>query len=487
MKRTLPVVSLCALVSFALLVVLQTGCKPAKSDEMPITTKSKEARELFIEGRSLAEYWHTEKANDVFKRAVEIDPEFAMGYLFLAGTSAGTKDFQDAMAKAISLAPNVSEGEQKVIAGFQARYQENNALKANQIYQELAALFPNDKRAHWYLAGTYGNLQEYDQMIAELENAIALDKNFAPAYESLGYVYRWRNQFDKAEEAFKEYVRLSPQEANAHDILGDLYQKMGKFEDAIQQYNEAVSMDPTFSLSQYKIGSNLAFLGRYEEARQAFLKTMDMELKPANKVYDQEGIMRTYIYEGDYAKALEAADKAIQMAGELGLLEQASLDHIIKGAIYFELGDYDKADASIVDCFSLLEGENLVASIKENQKAGATLWQAVIAAGRQDFAAAQAKADEYKTFVDAIENPANKKYPGWLFGYIALVQGDAEKAVEYFSQGEMDQPWFMYYFAVAKEKAGDAAGAADLYNKVADWNLDSVWYAFVRSKAASKT
>jgi len=50
----------------------------------------------------------------------------------------------------------------------------------------------------------------------------------------------------------------------------------------------------------------------------------------------------------------------------------------------------------------------------------------------------------------------------------------------------MDHPWFMYYFAVAKEKAGDAAGAAELYKKVVDWNLDSVWYAFVRSKASAK-
>jgi tetratricopeptide (TPR) repeat protein len=486
MKKLFSVVSLCALVSFALLLVLQTGCKPAKSDEVPITTKSKEARELFIEGRELAEYWHTEKANNLFAQAIEKDPEFALGHLFMAGTSAETKNFQDAMAKAVSLAPNVPEGEQKIIAGFQAMYAENDDPKANQIYQELAALFPNDKRVHWYLANTYGRMEDFDKQIVELENAIALDKNFSPAYESLGYVYRLRNQFDKAEEVFKEYVRLNPKEANSHDILGDLHMKMGKFEDAIQQYSEAVAMDPTFSLSQYKIGSALAFLGKSEEARQAFLESMDMELKMANKVYDQEGIMRTYIYEGDFAKALEATDKAIQMAGELGLPEQASFDHVIKGAIYFELGDYDKADASIADCLNYLEGADLVASIKENQKAFATFWQAVVAAGRQDFTTALAKAEEYKTLVDAIENPATKKYPGWLFGYISLAQGDANKAVELFSQGEMDNPWFIYYFAVAKEKAGDAAGAADLYKKVADWNIDGAWYAFVRQKAAAK-
>jgi tetratricopeptide (TPR) repeat protein len=196
--------------------------------------------------------------------------------------------------------------------------------------------------------------------------------------------------------------------------------------------------------------------------------------------------MRTYIYEGDYAKALEVADKAIQMANELGLPEEASYIPLVKSAIYCELGDFEKADASIADCMNALESADLVAMLKENQKAGATFWQAIVAAGRQDFTAAAAKADEYKTLIDAIENPANKKYPGWLLGYLALAQGDAAKAVELLSQGEMDDPWFMYYFAVAKEKAGDAAGAAEFYKKVANWNLDEVWYAFVRSKAAAK-
>ena len=486
MKKPLSVVCLCALVCFALLIVVQTACKSAKSDEVPITTTSKEARKLYVEGRNLTEFYHVDKANELFKRAVEMDPEFALAHLFKGATSAETKDWQEGLAKAFSLAPKVSEGEQKLIAGQQAAIEENNAAKANQIYQELAGLFPKDKRVHWYLAGTYGGLQEYDKEIAALEKAIALDKNFAPAHETLGYVYRWRNQFGKAEEAFKEYARLSPQEANSHDILGDLYMKMGKFEDAIQRYGEAVRMDPTFVISQVKIGSCLAFLGKFEEGRQAFLKAMEMRSKPANKVYDQEGIMRTYIYEGNHAKALEAADKAIQMAKELGLPEDASYVPLVKSVIYRELGDFERADACIADCLSILESTDLMALIKENQKAAATLCQAVVAAGRQDFAAALARAETYKGQIAAINNPAAQKYPGWLFGYVALAQGDATKAIEYFSQGEMDDPWFMYYFAVAKEKAGDAAGAAELYKKVANWNLDGDWYALVRQKAAAK-
>lgn len=486
MKKSFSVVCLCAWAGLVLAISLQTGCKAAKSDELPITTKSKEARELFVQGRDLAEFWHIEKAHAVFKKAIDLDPEFALAHAFFAGTSTETADWQEGFAKAFALAPQVSEGEQKLIAGQQAVIEETDAVKANRIYQELAALFPKDKRVQLYLAETYGTMQKYDEQLAAIEKAIALDKTFAPAYEALGYFYRWRDALDKSLEAFKEYARLSPKEANSHDQLGDIYVKMGRFEDAIKEYDEAVRMDPAFFYSQQKIGSALFFLGKYEEGRQAFLKAMDMPADPANKVYDQEGIMRAYIYEGDYAKALEAADKAIQMGNELGLPEEATFLPLVKSFIYCELGDFDKADACVADCLKALDGAKLMATITQNQKAAAVATQIVIAVGRKDFDAAIARVEDYKGLLAAIKNPALERYPGYFIGYVTLAQGDANKAVEYFSQGETDNVWIMYHFAVAKEKAGDAAGAAELYKKVANWNLDGVWYPFVRSKAIAK-
>ena len=486
MKKVLSVICLGALAALALALVVQTGCKAAKSDEIPITTKSKEARAAFLEARGLYEFYHLDKANALLKRAIELDPDFALAYLFFGITANDTPDFQKGLRRAFELAPKVTEGERMLIAGQQASFEERDAEKANRIYQELTALYPKDKRAHWYLAGTYGGLQQYDKQIASLEAAIALDATFAPVRENLGYVYRWLGQYDKAEAAFREYGRLSPKEANSHDILGDLYMKTGRFEDAIREYEEAVRMDPAFFYSQQKIGSSLYFLGKFEEGRQAFLKAMDMPVRPTVKVYDQEGVMRGYIYEGDHAKALEAADKAIRMGYELGLPEEATFLPLVKSYIYCELGDYDKADACVADCLKALDSAGLMDSIKAYQRPTADYAQVMIAAGRKDFEAALAHASSFRDRIAALNNPAMQKQAAWAVGYIALAQGDAAKAIGYFGQGEMDDAFIMYQYALAKEKAGDAAGAAELFRKVANWNIDGVWYAFVRGKAAAK-
>jgi hypothetical protein len=174
------------------------------------------------------------------------------------------------------------------------------------------------------------------------------------------------------------------------------------------------------------------------------------------------------------------------MSQELGLPEQSVFNHWVKLSLYFELNDWDKADASLAERINIAETANFTPAFKENLQASNSFWQAMVAAGRKDFAAAHVRADEFKAKVVAVKNPTWQKFPVWLLGHIALAQGDANKAVEYFGQYEMDDVWTMYFFALAKEKAGDAAGAAELYKKVANWNLDDTAYAFVRSKAAAK-
>ena len=476
----------CVFLVLMLFVILQLGCQKEVPEEVPITTNSTEARALFIEGRQFLEFGHVEKAENLFDQAIAEDPDFALGWLFKSFVTAETGDFKANLEKAVSLAPNASDGEQKLIAAAHAFYEENDRVKANTLYEELAALYPNDVRVHWYLGRSYNGRNMRDQAMASWEKGLAIDEEFAPIHENLGYFYRYDEDYAKAEESFQTYLRLAPEEPNAHDCMADLYRKMGEFENALEHYRKAVELDTSFEPSHYKAATTLIFLDRNEEARQALRKLMEIRAEPSSQVYDMQGISRSYIFEGDYAGALETGDAIIQMGQELGLPQTASFAHLVQGVLHCELEDYEAAEASLDAGIDFLEASDLMAYYKNNQIATAVFWKAWVAKERQDFESALALAEEYKAMLEDIGNPAIMKNHTWLLASIALAQGDHARALELFGQEEIDWVFMMYYHGLAKEAAGDMEGAEELYKKVANWNLDGIWYSFVRKKAIDK-
>ena len=472
--------------AFVLLLVALAGSQFAAAQDMPITTKSKDALTLFLDGRAKDENYHVEEAHKIFAQAAAKDPDFALAHLWVAMTAADPKVLREELKKAVSLAPNASKGEQLLIAAWGAANLENDPVKANDLLGQLVALFPNDKRAHLYLANNYNAREQTDKAIAEFDKAIALDKDFGRAHYQLAYVYYPKGDFDKAEEHFKVYLRLAPQEPNPHDCLADLYMKMGRFDEAISEYQQAVKLDPRFSASQLKTGSTYVLMGRYEEGRQAFEKSITMEIEPAYKIGDQEAIARSYVFAGEYSNAIEPQDKAIRMARELGIPEAEAWGHLIKAMIYSEMKDPEKAAQSLADSRTCINDSSLSPSDKELNLVTACFFEALVAADQKDTAKAKAKLSELKAGLSKVKDPLFPRYAEWMDGYIALAQGDFAGADAQFSKVVIEDPYFIYYAAVAKEKAGDTAGAKKLYAKVANWNVDSVWYSFVRNKAKAK-
>jgi len=470
--------------AFILVLVALAGAQSAAVPGVPITTKSKEALKLYLEGYAKAQNWHREEAHQLFAQAVAKDPDFALAHVYMAETAADPKILQDELKKALALAPRVSKGEQLLIAADQAWFLENDHVKGTEIFRQIAEMFPNDKVAQLWLAMCLAERQEFDKAIPQFEKALAMDKDYFPTHNWFAYMYVAKGDYGKAEEHFKAYRDLAPQEANPHDCLGDLYMKMGRFDDAISHYGQAVKLDPHFALSQSKIGSSYILKGQYAEGRQALEKAKTMELEPANKVLDEEGIARSYIYAGDDKKALEASDAAIRLARELGLPGEAAGLYLGKCAISCELKNYAAAAMSIAECRKCLEDPAVPPDVKQNTEVGSFFWEVFMAAERKDFAGAEAKLAEMKAAVAKFKEPFLSRYAEGAGGFILLARGDYAGADAHFTKAE--EPFYLYYAAIAKEKAGDAAGAKKLYARVAGWNEDSLMYALVRNKAKAK-
>jgi tetratricopeptide (TPR) repeat protein len=122
------------LIIFGLLISL-FNCNPARH-EIPITTSSDEARELFVKGRDMWECREQDKANEFLRKAVELDPDFALAYVYY--------EMPAWAFKAGQLMDKVTPGEKLFIKGGLA-YVSGDFQQAEIHYDSLVQMYPKDK------------------------------------------------------------------------------------------------------------------------------------------------------------------------------------------------------------------------------------------------------------------------------------------------------------------------------------------------------
>lgn len=468
------------------LIMLLGTYQCGEKNKIPISTKSKQARKLFLQARAEGEDLHLEKANQLLTEAIEADPAFAMAYLFRARFTGSASNLKNDLQAAVNLADNASAGEQLLIRAYQAYYGENNPTKALEFHRQLVQMYPQDNWARWRLGVFYQILGQIDQAEQELNHVISREKDFAPAYLTLGYMHKGTSEYNKAEQAFLNYIRLKPEQPNPYDSLGDLYSKMGKYEQAIDNYKQALDRNPSFTDSKLKIGTNLIFMGRFTEGRTAIQEAIELETSVQGKVEDMEMIIRSFLYENDFAEALAQADKTIIIAQENNMPDDVALLNLVKCAICIEIGDLDKAEISLIECKKAFDDAAIPSFYQDIYADSIYFWEAALAAKRKDFASAIAIANKYRDSLEMSANPNRMKYHFGLLGFIELERGYFTIAREYFRHAEINEPLFMYYNALAEAKSGSRVEASKLFRKAAAWNQDSFWYAMIRKKAEAR-
>lgn len=470
---------------FCVFFIFQASCQK-QSKEVPVTSYSKEAKQLFIEARAKYEFLHREKAEALLEEALKKDPLFAQAHIYRILTCASTNEIENAVEKAIKNAYRASEGEQFLITALKAHHWDKDYAKAVRVYKQLRDLYPEDARVRWLLARVYRDSGDVARAIEQNQAAITINKDFAPAHKDLGYRYSALKDYKRAEKYFQSYLLLNPQEPNSHDCIADLYTKMGRFEDAITHYKKALELDPTFTYSHRKLGINLCFLEKFEEGREVLKEAIDNDINPCGKVYTMERVIHSYLYEQDYLSALDAIDKTIEMAIANGILEEVARYNLAKCAVYSELKDYDNAQKCITDCQKVTLERILAPYYKDYYSSESLFWEAWIAAKKENFDEALNKAAEYRAALEEMNDSRRLKYHIALLGHIAMGQGDTRSAFELFKNASIDDPFFLYLTANAKDKSGDKEDAAKYFRQAANWNTDSLNYALIRQKALNR-
>jgi len=171
------------------------------------TTNSLEALKAYTLGfKTLREKGDAE-AIPFFKRAIELDPNFALAYGRLGVNYTNLNQphlAADYMKKAFDLRDRVTEREKLHVTALYSTFATGELEKANQTYELWIQVYPRDITAYINLGSSYMVLGQYEKAATETREAIRVEPNFVVGYSNLGQIYLALNRFDEARATTEE-------------------------------------------------------------------------------------------------------------------------------------------------------------------------------------------------------------------------------------------------------------------------------------------
>ena len=144
----------------------------------------------------------------LLKRAIEIDPKFAMAYAYLGRAYAALGESElgaQNIAKAYELRNRVSDRENYFITFNYHRQVTRNLELARQTLESWAQKYPGDLPAHGFLAAfTTQGSGHYDKAAEEGQKAIELDPDYSIGYVNVAFAYIYLNRLPEAEAVLRK-------------------------------------------------------------------------------------------------------------------------------------------------------------------------------------------------------------------------------------------------------------------------------------------
>ena len=162
-----------------------------------------------------------------------------------------------------------------------------DAKRALADLEEAVRRDPNYARAWAGLAyvhrtisnwGSISTHEAYQKSIAAITKALSLDPNLSEAHSALcenKYLYEW--DFTGAEQACRRAIELDPGSAQGHEIFSRYLMGRGRHDEAIAEIKLAIDIDPSSRFYQRNYGRALFYARRFAEASAQFERVISMD------------------------------------------------------------------------------------------------------------------------------------------------------------------------------------------------------------------
>jgi serine/threonine protein kinase/Tfp pilus assembly protein PilF len=234
--------------------------------------------------------------------------------------------------------------------------------KGIELMEQAVAIDPEFAMAYRSMAVAYGNLRRRTKSKELLQKALTLTERLSERERyriEADFYGRSELTYDKAFEAYEKLLKIYPDERGARHNLAVRYGVIEEDQNAIEQYEILIKKYKTDFISTYiNLASIYEDYGLFDKARKVYEEYL---INLPENSFIHQALARHYLRQGEYDLALEEMDKSFALA------PTDWVNNIAKGEIYFYMGDFIKAEA---EYRKLLEKEEPSANAAGAQRLG---------------------------------------------------------------------------------------------------------------------
>jgi tetratricopeptide (TPR) repeat protein/predicted Ser/Thr protein kinase len=284
------------------------------------TTPSLEALKTYTMGTKTSREKGETAALPFYKRAAELDPNFAAAYLSQAYAYSNLSEpglAAQYARKAYDLREKVSEREKFNIEALYYQTVTGELEKAAQILELWQQSYPRNFASYTNLAVIFSTLGNYEKALNENSEALRLAPDSATSYVNLGSTYMLLNRLDEAEAVYKQ---AEARKLESENLIANRYLLAFLKGDAAQmeRFASAAMGKPGLEDQLLDAQANTqAWYGKLQNARELTRRAMDSaehnDAKETAASYQAESASRE-VDAGNKEQARAEANAALKLA-----------------------------------------------------------------------------------------------------------------------------------------------------------------------------
>jgi serine/threonine protein kinase/Tfp pilus assembly protein PilF len=418
-----------------------------------ITTQSSEAFTYFMEGMKHFGLKDSASALQSFKKAVDIDPQFAMAHSFLGWIYSNSRpaESREHLEKALSSAERLTDRERYFVEAFYGFF-ESKKGRAIESLKKILELYPEDWLANYGLGLVYLGIDDWKKaQVLFLENK-RNKVDFGDNYVKLAITYKYEGLYDEAIECCEYYLKNFSDMEYIRYELAHAYLCKGQLDKAFEEINRAQSLFPYTSFYYGGLiwgkGNILMYMEDWLNAEKEMRRLLDSQRSRTWPLYGLESLGHMFKTQGKLEKSIEMYKQGIEDAKSKKIFRWERGFHEDLAYAYLETGNLTEALDEIEECLKLAMKYG-----GEKGQVKAQFLKGAIYLRMTSSEEAEKIANEIKIMVD---NGLNKKlirYHYLLMGLIEFQKNNFEGAKKY----QMQAPSLLPFQVPVSEGYDDLA------------------------------